>query len=83
MYFVSSPGIDEAQNPEQYAKVQRFSKVYGRLRVELNDELKAELTGRAGAYYTETVERTLLALPTVLSKYHRALKKLKSTLQGG
>lgn len=51
----------------------------------LSDEEREIVTLHAltGFKHREIAEMMDLALPTVLSKYHRALKKLKSTLQGG
>lgn len=51
----------------------------------LTDEEREIVTLHAltGFKHREIAEMMDLALPTVLSKYHRALKKLKSTLQGG
>ena len=51
----------------------------------LTDEEReiVSLHALTGFKHREIAEMMDLALPTVLSKYHRALKKLKSTLQGG
>ena len=51
----------------------------------LTDEEReiVSLHALTGFRHREIAEMMDLALPTVLSKYHRALKKLKSTLQGG
>ena len=51
----------------------------------LSDEEReiVSLHALAGLKHREIAAMLDLALPTVLSKYHRALKKLKSTLQGG
>lgn len=71
VYFVYSPGIDEPQSKESYEKVQRFSKVYGMLREQLDGELQAELSGRPEyAFYADTIRKTVLQLPTVLTLCH-------------
>ena len=51
----------------------------------LSDEEReiVSLHALTGLKHREIAAMLDLALPTVLSKYHRALKKLKSTLQGG
>ena len=51
----------------------------------LTDEEReiVSLHALTGLKHREIAAMLDLALPTVLSKYHRALKKLKSTLQGG
>ncbi len=51
----------------------------------LTDEEReiVSLHALTGLKHREIAELMDLSLPTVLSKYHRALKKLKSTLQGG
>ena len=56
---------------------------------QLMDTLSSEereivsLHALTGLKHREIAQLLDLALPTVLSKYNRALKKLKSTLQGG
>ena len=51
----------------------------------LSDEEReiVSLHALTGLKHREIAAMLDLALPTVLSKYHRSLKKLKSTLQGG
>ena len=52
---------------------------------ELSEEEReiVSLHALTGLKHREIAELMDLALPTVLSKYHRALKKLKNSLQGG
>ena len=51
----------------------------------LSDEEReiVSLHALTGLKHREIAAMMDLALPTVLSKYHRALKKLKNSLQGG
>lgn len=67
VYFVGSRGIDEPQTEESYRKCQIFSKVYGQIREDVNAELKRELQGGEYSFYVETVEKTVLSLPAVLT----------------